>query len=869
MPIGIEKVVYIDDQGQEQSPQNFAVRANEAIELHAKYYPETPEALTGHAKWIIKADNNTPFSIADQQGLIGDIREISIKPKYCGPQEYVIEAFTTEPTNTYPAQIKLNGIADPKIISTTWSTSKGGSDIRNSPIKYGDDVWLNVQTEGLNGSILVVEIYNRQLGDDEKVHTITNVQCINGEVNLNIDNTYTWRAGTGWNTSNNEEFYIKIKIAGRSKTIVDNRGQDIHARYLRFKDEISTRSVGNHMNAKPLTVGENPVNVERYELCKFVKIGIDDDGTGEIPVFNEGDALEGNKTESLFSQSVHFDLDKADIRSDAASILDGIANILLDDPYTRVNLGAHCDIRYTHEHNDALSQRRANAAVEYLVNKGVNKENINAIGYGKRRLLIPGENLTEEQHQQNRRVTVEFKVLNGSFSTINFDTIAPSKDKNHTITINIDSYNTDKCLREDTNLGHDTMVRIKELTMDRNGTGVIEKSGTAPIQQVVYSTFAPNGKQALTYLEAFNYFWPINANTNNYKYYINSCRYYADKNNPTLIIKAYPDIKWELAIEIAMEVSNRRSTNMERAGGSFAQHFEKNRQDGYARYLIGKQGRLPIGIAVKLGVEWNGGQHKKSFSNEFKGKIEPFAKSVSTAANLIQNAVNLAIGVAKRTAIPISLNILYPKFVGAIVWYLKREEKTKKIAVTGELSLSFKPLIGARAEIDLIAVAILVGSAGNPAVANLASKVRGGLAELGTGLTFTLAIIGRLNFSVEAIKFDTINGADFSGKTTIGGELGAEIEFILQVGFGSSSVAQAKPIINFTAAIKGEGYFGGELEFDSDDNGVFVKPTLKFSGVKITGYIKAEVGWWLSPSIEMEHQVTPPEEMPFSKKYLT
>ena len=56
----------------------------------------------------------------------------------------------------------------------------------------------------------------------------------------------------------------------------------------------------------------------------------------------------------------------------------------------------------------ALSQRRAAAAVKYLVSKGIDAKRMVARGYGERQLIIQDAK-TEEEHQTNRRT--EFKVL--------------------------------------------------------------------------------------------------------------------------------------------------------------------------------------------------------------------------------------------------------------------------------------------------------------------------------------------------------------------------------------------------------------------------------------------------------------------------
>ena len=55
-----------------------------------------------------------------------------------------------------------------------------------------------------------------------------------------------------------------------------------------------------------------------------------------------------------------------------------------------------------------LSQRRAESAVQYLVESGINPGRITAKGYGEEQLIIKNA-MTEEQHQVNRRT--EFKVV--------------------------------------------------------------------------------------------------------------------------------------------------------------------------------------------------------------------------------------------------------------------------------------------------------------------------------------------------------------------------------------------------------------------------------------------------------------------------
>lgn len=68
---------------------------------------------------------------------------------------------------------------------------------------------------------------------------------------------------------------------------------------------------------------------------------------------------------------VYFDLDKYDIRSDFAQMLDAHANFLRSNPSYKVTVEGHADERGTPEYNISLGERRANAVKMYLQGKGV------------------------------------------------------------------------------------------------------------------------------------------------------------------------------------------------------------------------------------------------------------------------------------------------------------------------------------------------------------------------------------------------------------------------------------------------------------------------------------------------------------------
>lgn len=110
-------------------------------------------------------------------------------------------------------------------------------------------------------------------------------------------------------------------------------------------------------------------------------------------------------------ENIYFDLDKYNIRPDAAHELDKLVQILKDNPKIKIEMGAHCDSRESPQYNQVLSENRAKATVDYLVSKGISRKRLTAKGYGETRHVnrcYDGVECSEEEHQMNRRT--EFKI---------------------------------------------------------------------------------------------------------------------------------------------------------------------------------------------------------------------------------------------------------------------------------------------------------------------------------------------------------------------------------------------------------------------------------------------------------------------------
>jgi len=107
---------------------------------------------------------------------------------------------------------------------------------------------------------------------------------------------------------------------------------------------------------------------------------------------------------------IYFDLDKSNIRPDAAVELAKILDVMEQYPTMKIDVRSHTDCRQTAKYNAALSDRRAKSTMAWLVSKGIAKNRLTGKGYGESQLVndcgcepTNESSCSEEQHQANRR----------------------------------------------------------------------------------------------------------------------------------------------------------------------------------------------------------------------------------------------------------------------------------------------------------------------------------------------------------------------------------------------------------------------------------------------------------------------------------
>lgn len=151
--------------------------------------------------------------------------------------------------------------------------------------------------------------------------------------------------------------------------------------YLNNNERFSTKGIGEDP--------ENPVQVFEIEIV-LDKIFLD---------------------KEIVLENIYYDYERWEIRDDAKPTLNELIRNLNLNPNIRIQLASHTDCRGTTNYNEDLSQKRAQSAVDYLINNGIDATRLIARGYGEN---LPANSCicarcTEDEHQQNRRTT--FKIL--------------------------------------------------------------------------------------------------------------------------------------------------------------------------------------------------------------------------------------------------------------------------------------------------------------------------------------------------------------------------------------------------------------------------------------------------------------------------
>lgn len=142
-----------------------------------------------------------------------------------------------------------------------------------------------------------------------------------------------------------------------------------------------------------------------------VTIAMVNNGRTNLPIALEKEACKvavGDDLGKCFGiKMIYFDLDKYNIRTEAALDLEKILDVLNQNPTMKLDIRSHTDSRASFKYNEVLSDRRAKSTINWLVKNGVDPSRLTGKGYGETQLVnncSDDVKCTEEEHQDRKSV---------------------------------------------------------------------------------------------------------------------------------------------------------------------------------------------------------------------------------------------------------------------------------------------------------------------------------------------------------------------------------------------------------------------------------------------------------------------------------
>ncbi|MDQ7960013.1 OmpA family protein [Flavobacterium lindanitolerans] len=356
----------------------------------------------------LSPDDKTLYFASDRPGSIGqsDIYKVSINADGTfGKPENLGKEINTEGKETFPFLSDENEL----YFASDGHPGLGGLDIFRS--KMGENGFEKPQNVGtpVNG------------GQDDFAFMIdTKSQggffSSNRNGGMGYDDIYRLKENR---KLENEQF-----VEGQVRDSINDKGLEnvklgLYDDKFKLLEEAVTDRKGNYIFKTKLQKGKRyHIRAEKKDYLTDEK-NIEADGSNgfvEVDIALQKRITEirekGNIADAFGIRDIYFDFDEANIRPDAALDLEKIIDVMRQYPGMTVAIRCHTDSRGTREYNLKLSQRRANAVKQYMIEHGIDSSRLSAKGYGETLLrngCSDGVECTEREHEINRRS--EFVIL--------------------------------------------------------------------------------------------------------------------------------------------------------------------------------------------------------------------------------------------------------------------------------------------------------------------------------------------------------------------------------------------------------------------------------------------------------------------------
>jgi outer membrane protein OmpA-like peptidoglycan-associated protein/tetratricopeptide (TPR) repeat protein len=350
---------------------------------------------------ILSPDDKTMYFVSDMPGTIGqsDLFKVAINEDGSfGNPENLGTTINTEGRETFPfisddnqlyfASDGRPGLGGLDIYVSKIEKNNTFSEVQNvgSPVNGPqDDFAFMIDTKSSNGFFSSNRGGGKGFDDIYKLTETRKLTCeqkLAGIITDREDGTAL--ANVKVSLFDDKFQFIKENIAGEngqySFDVECGKTYYVRAEKLDFETKESVATIA-------MATGKTELSLAIDKRIKPIGVGTDLAKTVDIPM-------------------IYFDLDKWNIRPDAAFQLEKIVEVMKQFSAMKIDVRSHTDSRQTAQYNLNLSNKRAKATVEWLVKKGIESSRLTGKGYGESKLVnkcSDGIKCSETEHQANRR----------------------------------------------------------------------------------------------------------------------------------------------------------------------------------------------------------------------------------------------------------------------------------------------------------------------------------------------------------------------------------------------------------------------------------------------------------------------------------
>ena len=337
----------------------------------------TKDTLSSYAPPAVSPDGEWLYFTSDMPGGMGgyDIWRVRIGGKSMGGVENVGTPINSEGDEMFPT-FRPNGdlyfssdghpgmggldifIAKPDSLGNGWTLEHPGYPLNSQ----GDDFGMTF--EGLHNR----GFFSSNRGDAkgwDHIYSFVNpeiIQTVKGWVyekdGYELPSALVYMVG-------NDGTNLKLNVKGDGSFVQEIK-PDV--------DYVFLGTCKGYLNHKEQLRVEKPTESEEYVL--------------QFPL--------ASITAPVLIDNIFYDFDKATLRPESMASLDELIKLLNENPNVTIELSAHCDYRGPAAYNKDLSQRRAEAVVEYLIAHGIDRQRLSPVGYGKEKPKVARKKLTEK-----------------------------------------------------------------------------------------------------------------------------------------------------------------------------------------------------------------------------------------------------------------------------------------------------------------------------------------------------------------------------------------------------------------------------------------------------------------------------------------